>query len=86
MIDDVCTTMTDAAVPLGRIQMTESGLYGTWRRERGAMCNCCCACRLLVFFVFQNERERESKRKGSRGNSTSTSDYVSIYKYVFDMS
>jgi hypothetical protein len=87
MIDDVCTTMTDAAVLLGRIRMTESGLYGTWRRKGGATYNCCSACRLLVFFCFpkwKRERERDRK-KGNGRNSTSTSDCVSIYKYVFDM-
>jgi len=62
MIDDVCSTMTDTAVLLGRIQMTESGLYGTQRRKGGATCNCCRACRLPFFFVSQNEGEREKKK------------------------
>ena len=47
MIDGSVSRMTDAAVHaavvvlLGRIQMTESGLYGTWRRKEGAELETC---------------------------------------------
>ena len=44
MIDGLGSRMTDAGayVLLGRIQMTESGLGGTWRRKEGAtLCRSC---------------------------------------------
>jgi hypothetical protein len=33
MINDVCKLMTNTSVLLGYIQMTESGLYGKWKKK-----------------------------------------------------
>lgn len=82
MIDDVQSTMTDAAVLLGRIQMTESGLYRVQRRKGGATCNSCGACH---FFVSQIESERELQRK-KQERFEQHSDYVAIYKDILDVS
>jgi hypothetical protein len=66
MIDDVRKSMTDISVLLGRVQMTESGLYGTWREEWEVQCVTVVALDDCHFFLFPKMKKRNIGRKRER--------------------